>query len=226
MSSADVDVNTGSVPNIKWGTGKLNVDAFFTTLFSSPLTVQLASFTGSADGRRIHLEWALASETGTTGFQVYRSQTSTGTDREQITTQLITGVDRLSFVDSPPQPGTYYYWIADFDAYGRSTLHGPIAVSLLAVPDTYRLSQSRPNPFNPTTTIEYDIPHTEQVTLRIYDTLGREVRTLVNARQPAGFHQVVWDGRNQQGRMVGSGVYLYTLTAGAFNQSKRMTLLK
>ena len=226
MSSADVDVNTGSVPNIKWGTGKLNVDAYFTALFGNPLTVQLASFTGSADGRQIRLEWALASETGTTGFQVYRSQTSTGTDREQITTQLITGVDRLSFVDSPPQPGTYYYWIADFDTYGRLTLHGPIAVSLLAVPDRYRLSQSRPNPFNPNTTIEYDIPHTEQVILRIYDTLGREVRTLVNARQPAGFHQVVWDGRNQQGRMVGSGVYLYTLTAGTFNQSKRMTLLK
>ena len=226
MSSADSDINTGSVPNIKWGAGKLNVDAFFTTLFGSPLTVQFASFSGSTDGQRIRLDWTLASGTGATGFQVYRSRTSTGSDREQITTQLITGVDRLSFVDSPPQPGTYYYWIADFDAYGRSTLHGPIAVSLLSVPDTYRLSQSRPNPFNPNTTIEYDIPRTDQVVLRIYDTLGREVRTLVNARQPAGFHQVVWDGRNQQGLIVGSGIYLYTMTAGTFTQSKRMTLLK
>jgi flagellar hook assembly protein FlgD len=95
-----------------------------------------------------------------------------------------------------------------------------------AVPSDFRLGQSRPNPFNPSTTIDYDLPASVTVTLRIYDLLGREIRTLVNELQIAGFHQVVWDGRDQRGNRVGSGVYLYTMTAGAFVETRKMTLLK
>jgi len=225
MNSADADANTGEVPNIKWGTGKLDTDGFFTALLGGPLTVQLASFTAATDGPRVRLTWHLAAGTGHTGFHVYRSVGLQG-ERLRLTEQPIEGDTTLSFTDTPPQSGTYYYWVADFDRFGRSALHGPVIATLTTVPTIFRLRRNRPNPFNPTATIECDIPRAEHVVLRIFDTLGREVRTLVDTRQPAGFHRVVWDGTNREGQRVGSGVYLYTLTAGTFTQSMRMTLLK
>ncbi len=93
-------------------------------------------------------------------------------------------------------------------------------------PVKFELFANRPNPFNPTTTIAYDLPRGVQVSLTIYDVQGREVRQLVNASQPAGRHSIVWDGRNSSSTQVASGVYFYRLTAGEFVQTKKMVLLK
>ena len=94
------------------------------------------------------------------------------------------------------------------------------------IPATFELYANRPNPFNPTTTIAYDLPRGVQVSLTIYDVHGREVRQLVNGTQPAGNHQVMWDGRNASNTQVASGVYFYRLAAGQFVQTKKMVLLK
>ncbi len=94
-------------------------------------------------------------------------------------------------------------------------------------PEDYVLEQNYPNPFNPTTTIEYSLPLNKKVTLRIYDMMGRVVRTLVDDQvQSAGRHKVQWDGRNQHSMRVASGVYIYALEFGNFKKTKRMTLLK
>ncbi len=90
----------------------------------------------------------------------------------------------------------------------------------------YTLRQNYPNPFNPTTTISYDIPVAEKVTLRVFDMLGREVKTLVNDDQQAGNHTAVWDGTNNSGEMVASGMYVYKLQAGKTQISKKMTLMR
>jgi hypothetical protein len=97
---------------------------------------------------------------------------------------------------------------------------------LLGVPLSFTLRQNYPNPFNPTTTIEFDLPNQSRVTLKIYDMLGREVRTLIDDDKPEGFHRVVWDARNDFGLAVASGVYLYRITAGEFSESKRMVLIR
>ena len=94
------------------------------------------------------------------------------------------------------------------------------------VPDSYGLLPNRPNPFNPTTTISYDLPRATNVRLVVYDVQGREVRELVNATQPPGRHDFVWDGRNASSEPVASGVYFYRLMAGEFVQTKKMVLLK
>ena len=88
------------------------------------------------------------------------------------------------------------------------------------------LSQNYPNPFNPSTTIRYEIKHPSKVTLKIYNLLGQEVRTLVNKQQSNGIHFVVWDGKNERGQMVGSGVYFYRLQAGDFMKTRKMVLVK
>jgi hypothetical protein len=96
-------------------------------------------------------------------------------------------------------------------------------------PTFYRnsLSQNRPNPFNPTTTIEFTVKERANVQLRIYNVAGQLVRTLVNeARTPGEVHIATWDGRNDAGQSVSSGVYFYKLVAGNFVQTKKMVLLK
>ena len=224
--SAAADFLTGSVPNVKWGAGRLDMDGFFKELFGDPLSVQISTIAVQAEGRRIRLNWNVFDNKKHTGFHIYRSRTAQSTDRVRITEELLVGGPALSFIDTPPSGGTLYYWVADVDANGRSTFHGPVPVTIAVAPSAFQLIQNKPNPFNPTTTIEYDLPRRAHVTIRVYDTLGREVRTLLDATQPAGFHQIAWNGRDLHGKAVSSGVYLYTMTAGSFVESKKMLLLK
>ena len=86
--------------------------------------------------------------------------------------------------------------------------------------------QNYPNPFNPVTTIRYDLPKPELVTLKVYDLLGQEVRTLVNERQNAGENSVFWDGQNQLGNVVGSGIYIYQFKSGGYVQGRKMLLIR
>ncbi|RMG60970.1 MAG: T9SS C-terminal target domain-containing protein [Calditrichaeota bacterium] len=93
-------------------------------------------------------------------------------------------------------------------------------------PERFQLAQNYPNPFNPETVIAYSLPVASAVKLVVYDALGREIRTLVQQNQPAGQYRVRWDGRDEQGRPVPSGVYFYRLQAGRFSASRKMLLLK
>jgi len=100
--------------------------------------------------------------------------------------------------------------------------HGNVS----SIPDQYQLFQNYPNPFNPTTTIRYTLPENGQVNLTIYDQLGRQVKTLVNQSQTAGEYQVQWDGRDDNGRLMSSGLYFLTIKSGSFKQTEKLVLLK
>ena len=88
------------------------------------------------------------------------------------------------------------------------------------------LHSNTPNPFNPATRIQYDLPKTSSVTVEIFNVLGKHVRTLFNGRQPAGRYSIVWDGRDENGAVVASGVFIYQLRAGSFMQSRKMLFLQ
>jgi hypothetical protein len=94
------------------------------------------------------------------------------------------------------------------------------------LPEGYRLYQNYPNPFNPMTDIRFDLPIASKTELKIFDILGREIRELVNFRLPAGNHKYIWDGTDNNGANVSSGIYLYRLKAGDFISSRKMILLK
>jgi len=94
------------------------------------------------------------------------------------------------------------------------------------IPTSFVLHQNYPNPFNPITTLHYDLPEQSNVNIIIYDIMGRELKTLVNTTQDAGFKSVIWDATNNQGNPVSAGVYLYQIQAGEFVQTKKMLLLK
>jgi flagellar hook assembly protein FlgD len=88
-------------------------------------------------------------------------------------------------------------------------------------PNTFSLSQNYPNPFNASTTIKYSLPEEAEVTIEIYDILGRRIETLIAGKQPAGSHSVVWEAKN-----VPSGVYFYRIEAGEYSQTQKCVLLK
>ncbi len=94
------------------------------------------------------------------------------------------------------------------------------------IPTDFELSQNHPNPFNPMTTIRFAIPQAENVQLDILNIIGQRVRTLVDEVRPAGTHEVQWDGRDNNGNAVSSGVYLYRIKAGEFTETKKMVLMK
>jgi hypothetical protein len=93
------------------------------------------------------------------------------------------------------------------------------------VKSTY-LGSNYPNPFNPTTTIEYSIDKEQYIELSVYDPAGKRVKNLGQGILEAGVHRVIWDGKNDQGKQVASGIYFYRLKAGSFIKSNKMILLR
>jgi hypothetical protein len=112
------------------------------------------------------------------------------------------------------------------------TFEIPIVVQVVStepehfIPEEFVLHQNYPNPFNPVTTLRYDLPENGHINITIYDMLGRQVKTLINQTQDAGYKLVIWDATNDYGKPVSAGIYLYQIQAGEYLQTKKMVLLK
>ena len=96
----------------------------------------------------------------------------------------------------------------------------------IGIPAEFALKQNYPNPFNPVTRILYDIPEASHVTITIYNLLGNQVKTLVSGYQEPGYKTILWNATNERGAQVSAGMYLYSIKAGDFHQTKKMLLLK
>jgi hypothetical protein len=130
--------------------------------------------------------------------------------------------------------GYYHLWYTSFPfandgqraqiGYAQSVSDSSALAS--EIPATHSLAQNHPNPFNSATTLRYALAERVEVVLVIYDTLGRRIKTLVQAVEEAGLKSVAWDGTDELGRAASTGVYLYRLRAGAFTQTRKMVLLE
>ena len=109
---------------------------------------------------------------------------------------------------------------------GEIISQGTESFHVEGIPEQYTLHQNYPNPFNPTTTILYDVPQDSKVSLYIYDLLGRQIRTLINQDISAGYHEAIWDAKDDMGRSVSGGLYIYRIQAGGFSKTMKMVLLK
>ena len=94
------------------------------------------------------------------------------------------------------------------------------------LPKEYALHQNYPNPFNPTTKINYQLPENNYISIVIYDVMGHEIKSLVSINQEAGYKTVHWDATNNVEKQVPAGIYIYTIQAGEFRQTRKMVLLK
>jgi hypothetical protein len=127
------------------------------------------------------------------------------------------------YVDKDAVRDSFYtYLIRAYVTIGTVGIDGPVEI----LPSKFALDQNYPNPFNPSTIISYNLPKQSTVQIKIYDAIGNEVRSLINEDKLAGKYNILWDGRNNAGNKVSSGVYYYRITAGDFVQTKKMMLMK
>jgi flagellar hook assembly protein FlgD len=98
--------------------------------------------------------------------------------------------------------------------------------SIREIPTSFAIQNNYPNPFNPTTTVKYQIPENTHVRLVVYNMLGQRVRTIVDQPREAGYYSVQWDGKNDYGVSITSGIYVYRIQAGSFVAARKMNLIK
>ncbi len=191
-----------------------------------PVPTRLKSFDVTIEDGAAVLRWETTLETGLEGFAIVRAESETGhyADVTEVEPSgSVTGGTYEVRDDAITGNRTYWYKLREVAEDGLGAEYGPYAVTYRVVNS---LAQNHPNPFNPTTTIGYSIAKDNEVSLTVYDVAGAKVRTLVNERQKADTYKVTWDGMNDTGTRVASGVYFYKLVAGSFVKTKKMVLLK
>ncbi|MCK4641077.1 MAG: T9SS type A sorting domain-containing protein [Candidatus Marinimicrobia bacterium] len=111
---------------------------------------------------------------------------------------------------------------------GNTELHGPVSATPIesAFPAEFRLYPNYPNPFNPFTTISYDLPDDGFVDLSVYNMRGEKVTTLIQGKQEAGSYRMNWDGTSQSGDMVASGIYFLRIASGSYSRTNKMIFIR
>jgi hypothetical protein len=184
--------------------------------------VELTSFTALSNGADVELNWTTATETNNQGFEIQRM--SAGGSFEQVGYVAGFGTTTepkaYSFIDSKLSEGNYTYRLKQIDFDGTFTYSDVVNVEV-EIPLEYALEQNYPNPFNPSTTIKYSIPEDGYVKLAVYNMLGEEVATIVNATQKAGRYEMNFDASG-----LSSGVYVYRIEAANYTASKKLMLMK
>jgi hypothetical protein len=191
----------------------------------NPLPVELVSFRGTATAQGVQLTWQTATERNNAGFEVQRRSENRGASAEWQVLGFVRGAgttseaQSYSFLDRTAS-GKVQYRLKQIDFDGQFEYSNVIEVDA-GLPKVFALEQNYPNPFNPSTVMSYQLPVASNVSLKVYDVLGREVATLVNGRQEAGRYSVSFNAAS-----FASGVYFYRLQAGNFVQTKKMIMVK
>ncbi len=189
-----------------------------------------ASVVAAVSGGVVYLEWTDSDANDLDYYAVYRS-----TDPEFVPGEenMIGSSEDPEFADDVEELGDYYYAVTALDLHeNESDPSELVNVTLLSLedirglPEVFTLQQNYPNPFNPNTQIQYALPTNANVSIIIYDLVGRQIRTLVNEQVNAGYHSTLWNATNDMGSPVSAGVYIYTITANDFRDVKKMILLK
>ena len=195
--------------------------SFITTGGSMP--VAFTHFDAKSSGDAVEIRWELASDEAMSGFTLYRRDGSSS--QSHVVAEGAVTATSGSYLDTSVDAGMTYGYELIIRTVDGDEFRSPLAaVTLPALALT--LHQNVPNPFNPQTTIRYDIPSSGRVQLSILDVNGKLVRRLVNEVQPAGSREVTWNGRDDAGNTVSSGVYFYVLDAGKQRLTKKLVLLK
>ncbi|MBC8232488.1 T9SS type A sorting domain-containing protein, partial [bacterium] len=217
------------------------------------LPVALSSFEARYFDNGVILRWITESETNNLGFEIYRGESKDG-PFEKITPHRIAGAgttasqNKYEYIDETAVEGNkYFYYVEDIDFSGEKgrsetipAVSGPFGKekpkmfgesSVLGQPVKFQVFQNFPNPFNPETWIPFQIPEATDVTVKIYNVFGQAVRTIDLGQKEVGRYlskdeSIHWDGRNQNGELVPSGVYFYQFRAGKFMAMKKMLLVK
>jgi len=193
-----------------------------TSWSQAPLPVELTSFTANVSKNKVHLNWTTATEINNYGFEILRSDCKNAWQKIGFVNGFgnCNSEKNYSFIDQPLGGKEFKYKLRQIDFDGTYDFSSEIIVMLDEI-NKFQLEQNYPNPFNPFTTISYQLPVSGQVTLTVYDLLGRKVEELVNDFQESGFYAINFNGIN-----LPSGTYFYKLECGTFSETKKFILMK
>ena len=210
------------------------------------LAVELSDFTAITEADGVVLKWTTQTEIDHFGWHIYRSQSPSG-PYDKITSHLVEGAGNSAmpinyqYIDKGVEEDeTYFYYLEALDILGQKSRSFIIQVtsqlpsqqpSNILLPARFELFQNYPNPFNPETWIPYQLAKDTKVTIEIYNVKGQLIRILDLGHKTSGFYMskeraTYWNGRNQTGEPVASGVYFYTLQADEFRATRRMLIIK
>jgi len=184
------------------------------------------------------VHWDANREADLKGYHVYRAIPKIS-ENKRLTTNTITATYYVDYDYLEGETYQAYYYARAVDQYDNlspssnsygvwvmPTKQGQLSQTETLYPARFELGQNYPNPFNPATTIAFDLPSDVKVRVQIFDIAGRLICTLVDEPKKAGSHQVIWNGQDNHGNSVASGVYVYRLQAGDFVQSRKMLFMK
>ena len=196
----------------------------FAVANDGPLPVELASFNSQIAGRDVKLNWTTNSEINNSGFEIERKA-----DQETVWNKInfVNGEGasnvshNYSFTDKNLPTGKYNYRLKQIDFNGLFKYYDLSNEVIIGVPQQFNLLQNFPNPFNPTTKINFDLPVASKISLEVFDISGKLVSILADGFTNAGYHSIELNASG-----LSSGIYFYRLTAGEFISTKRMMLIK
>jgi hypothetical protein len=216
-------------------------ELFINVTEDTSLPVELTIFTAKTFNDEIIVNWETESELNNIGFELYRSLQkdadysliSNYKANPDLAGQGNSGTrHEYSYTDRSVEPETtYWYKLADLDYIGVKTFHGPISVTApRVIPTDFELRPNYPNPFNTTTTVRFNIPHTGSgvvdTKIIIYNVLGRVTKTLFQDKLSVGSYEVKWDGTTNFGNYASSGIYILEFKANEFSQTGKLVLIK
>ncbi len=205
------------------------------------LPVSLSSFMAipNVSNDAIAINWTTQSESNLVGYHIYRSESENLDAAENINSDIIFAnntnlTNNYSYHDSEIESEkTYYYWIKSV-GYSCNEFFGPVQVTVqenhdvedFTIPQFTSLESIYPNPFNPSTSIKFYLAESSNVKLEIYNIKGQLINILTDETYAEGFHNVVWNGKNMNGKDCSSGIYLIRMNSSLKNQVKKAILVK
>lgn len=233
-SGTNIEVGTGSDVSAD----QITVNGSYSgggTFNNGPLPVELISFTGEVQANTVLLKWETATEVNNYGFQVLRTMDKGQSENQWDDIGFVQGngttnsPKNYEFTDYElPNSDQVSYRLKQIDNDGQFAYSKTVTVDLTTITSLedevvyeFALEQNFPNPFNPSTAIKYSLPNSGLVKIKIYDTLGREISTLVNEVKNTGIHHVIFNGSD-----LSSGIYFYKLDFNEYMSVKKLILVK
>lgn len=194
---------------------------------SGALPVTISYFNSITDKRNVRLQWSTSNEINNSGFEVERCLINKNGSFSWSKIGFVQGngttsqPHEYSFADYRLAAGSYKYRLKQIDYNSSYEYHNLVSDVVIGTPGSYNVSQNYPNPSNPKSKIDYEIPGAGRVTVKVYDLTGKEVATLADKYHEAGYYTAEFDGTS-----LASGIYFYRITAENFSVVKKMVLIK